>query len=106
MIDNYFIYYHRSSKNATIVSKVENGVLKLSGAVCCSKDKFVKKTGRELAISRYEEGKFLCEIPIPMAVTPRVLRVLSACAGEELVRNPKANDLKFEPVLIFRDKND
>lgn len=54
---NYF------SQRLTIVGEFENdSTLRISAAICSTKDNFCRKTGRELAEKRMKEGKHVLTV--------------------------------------------
>lgn len=46
----------------TVVGEHKDGVLKLAASRCSTKDRFVRKVGRELAENRLKEGKHVLEV--------------------------------------------
>ncbi len=53
---------HNPLPRLTIVGEHKNNLLKLSAARCSLKDRFVRKTGREIAEERLKNGKCLLEV--------------------------------------------
>lgn len=49
---------HPSGIRVTVIGDYTNGVLNISVSRCSSKDAFVKKTGRKIAMDRFNEGDF------------------------------------------------
>jgi hypothetical protein len=64
-----FCFYSKPNDvRATIVAKLENGLMTFAASRCTEDDQFVKKIGRELAEKRLTSGNILFAVPIPASI--------------------------------------
>ena len=72
----------------SIVGEHKDGILKIAAARCSTKDRFCKKTGREIATKRLKEDNLLLSVNIEKC-EGRLFLNMAKVLIEEINRNPK-----------------
>jgi hypothetical protein len=81
-------FINQNKPRVTVVGEISENFLKIAVARCSSKDNFTRKKGKELAINRFNEGKYYMVIKLEKATTRKFVSVARMVAAN-IITNPR-----------------